>query len=67
MHQYDAAIYDWQQAIDRDKTNADYVATQVDILIATNRHKEARKALDAAVKRGIPKSILNGMYVRIRN
>ena len=66
LNQYEAALYDWQQAIDRQPTEADYVASQVDLLLSLRRQDEARRSLDAAVRRGIPRGLLNAWYRRLK-
>ena len=66
LNQYEAALYDWQQAIDRQPTEADYVASQVDLLLLLRRQDEARRSLDAAVRRGIPRGLLNAWYRRLK-
>lgn len=52
--QYEIALYDWDEAISRRPLNSGYVVSKADILIALYRIDEARKELNAAVKRGIP-------------
>ena len=66
MKQYEAALYDWQQAARLDSKNADYVASQVDLLLFLKRRQEALRVLDAAVQRGIPQGLLHQWYERCR-
>ena len=66
LKQYEAALYDWQQAVRRAPRNADYVASAVDILLLLNRRNEARRELDEAVSRGIPRGMLHQWYERCR-
>lgn len=66
LQQYDAALYDWQQAIQLEPQNADYVASRVDLLLRLRRNKEARRDLDAAVQRGIPRGLLRTYYAQLK-
>lgn len=66
LQQYDAALYDWQQAIQLEPQNADYVASRVDLLLRLRRTKEARRDLDAAVRRGIPRGLLRTYYAQLK-
>ncbi len=66
LGQTEVAVYDWEQAIQLDGQNADYVVSEVELLMSLNRRKEAQRVLDAAVKRGIPRGILHSWYDRVR-
>ncbi len=66
LQQYDAALYDWQQAIQLEPQNADYVASRVDLLLRLRRNKEARRDLDAAVRRGLPRGLLRIYYAQLK-
>lgn len=66
LNQYDAALYDWQKAIELSPKNADFVASRVELLLRLRRKEEARRDLDAAVKRGIPRGLLHTYYNSIR-
>ena len=56
--QYDVALYDWDDAIQRRPLNSGYVVSKVDILISLYRMDDARKELNYAIKRGIPRYVL---------
>jgi len=56
--QYETALYDWDEAIRRQPLKAGYVVSKADILIRLNRHDEARRLLNEAVKRGVPRYAL---------
>ena len=58
LQQYEAALYDWEQASRLAPQNADYVASHVDLLLMLKRKDEAQRVLDAAMKRGIPQGLL---------
>ncbi len=58
----DAALYDWQRAEQLDPRNPLYVASHADHLIILERREEARRILDAAVQRGVPKGMLLEWY-----
>ena len=62
MKQDEAALYDWQQAEKLSPKDPIYVVSHVDLLLVLERRKEARKVLDAAVKRGIPRGMLLEWY-----
>ena len=53
MKQYEVALYDWDEAIRRKPLNEGLVASKADVLIILNRIDEARRELNAAIKRGI--------------
>lgn len=55
---YDIALYDWDEAIRRKPLNEGYVVSKADILITLLRMDEARRELNAAIKRGIPRYAL---------
>lgn len=62
MKQDDAALYDWQRAEQLSPLDPCYVASHADLLIVLERREEARRVLDAAVSRGIPKGMLLEWY-----
>ena len=66
LKQYEAALYDWRQAIRLAPRNADYVVSAVDILLRLNRRSEARRELDDAVSRGVLRGLLHQWYERCR-
>ncbi len=62
MKQDDAALYDWQRAEQLSPLDPRYVASHADLLIVLERREEARRVLDDAVRRGIPKGMLLEWY-----
>ena len=58
----DAALYDWQRAEQLSPRDATYVVSHVDLLLVLERREEARRVLDAAVSRGIPRGMLREWY-----
>ena len=66
LKQDDAALYDWQRAEQLDGRNVFYVVSHVDLLLVLERRREAQHVLDAAVKRGIPRGMLNEGYRKVR-
>jgi tetratricopeptide (TPR) repeat protein len=62
----DAALYDWQRAEELSPTDAAYVVSHVELLLILERREEARRVLDAAVKRGISRGILNEWYAKCK-
>jgi len=66
LKQDEPALYDWEQAIRLEPQNADYVASRVALLLRLKRKDEAKKDLDAALQRGIPRGLLHQWYERCR-
>jgi len=66
MKQDEAALYDWQHAEKLSPRNPLYVVSHVDLLLVLERRTEARRVLDAAVARGIPKGMLLEWYEKCR-
>ncbi len=62
----DAALYDWQRAEELAPRDAAYVVSHVELLLILERREEARRVLDAAVKRGISRGILNEWYLKVK-
>ena len=62
IRQYDAALFDWDEAIRRHPHNVDFSVSRVDVLLRQNRRKEARDALDALVMQGMPRGALREWY-----
>lgn len=62
MKQDEAALYDWQKAEELAPRDPTYVVSHVDLLLVLERRKEARKVLDAAVGRGVPRGMLLEWY-----
>jgi tetratricopeptide (TPR) repeat protein len=62
QQQYDAALYDWDEALRLAPKNAELVVSKVDVLLRLGRKKEARAALDQAVKQGINRAALREWY-----
>ena len=62
----DAALYDWQRAEQLAPRDPTYVASHVDLLLVLERRKEARRVLDEAVKRGIPRGLLWEWYTKCK-
>lgn len=66
LKQDDAALYDWQCAEQLSPHDATYVVSHVDLLLVLERRQEARRVLDAAVKRGIPRGMLRDWYEKTK-
>jgi tetratricopeptide (TPR) repeat protein len=60
--QYDAALYDWDEALRRKPSDAALTVSKVDVLIRIGRKKKAREALDQAIKQGVPRAGLQEWY-----
>lgn len=66
LQQYDAALYDWGEAVRLSPSNADYVVSEADLLIALGRKQEAKSRLDNAVANGISRGALKEWYERCK-
>ncbi len=64
--QYDAALYDWDEALRLAPKNAELTASKVDVLLRLGRKKEAREALDQAGKQGTPRAALREWYEKCK-
>ena len=58
LKQYETALYDWDEAIRRKPLHSGFVVSKADIFIKLYRMDEARKELNAAIKRGVPRYAL---------
>ena len=62
LRQYDAAIYDWDEALRLRPQDASLTASKADALLRQGNKQKARQALDMGVKRGIPRAALKEWY-----
>ena len=62
LKQYDAALYDWDEALRLRPNDASLTVSKVDILLNLGRFREAREALDKAVKQGTTRAALREWY-----
>lgn len=62
LEQYDAALYDWDEALRLRPNDASLTVSKVDILLNLGRIREAREALDKAVKQGTTRAALREWY-----
>lgn len=58
LRQYEPALFDWDEAIQRQPLNADFVVSKVDVLLQIRRNDEAWSTLEEAMHRGIPRAAL---------
>lgn len=58
QQQYEIATYDWEKAVTLDPQNEGYVASLADALLALGQRREARRVLESAIRRGIPRGAL---------
>ena len=63
---YNAAVYDWDEALRLQPSNVEYAVSKVDALIRQGRRQEARDVLDALVRRGTPRGSLKEWYDQLR-
>lgn len=66
QQQYDAAVYDWDEALRRQPENVEFGVSKVDALIRLGRREEARELLDAIVRRGTPRGALKEWYDQLK-
>ena len=66
MKQDESALYDWQRAEELSPRDPIYVVSHVDLLLVLERREEARRVLDAAVRRGIPRGMLLEWYQKTK-
>ena len=66
MKQDESALYDWQRAEELSPRDPIYVVSHVDLLLELERREEARRVLDAAVRRGIPRGMLQEWYQKTK-
>ena len=66
MKQDEVALYDWQRAEELSPRDVTYVVSHVDLLLVLGRKTEARRVLDAAVKRGIARGMLTEWYGKVK-
>lgn len=62
MKQYDIALFDFDEALKRDPANRECTISKVEILLMSNRRREAKEALDKAVSSGVPRGLLLEWY-----
>ena len=62
LKQYDAALYDWDEALRLRPNDASLTVSTVDILLNLGRIREAREDLDKAVKQGTTRAALREWY-----
>lgn len=62
LKQYDVALYDWDEALRLRPNDASLTVSKVDILLNLGRVREAREALDKAVKQGTTRAALREWY-----
>ena len=66
MKMDDAALFDWERAEQLAPNDPTYVVSHVDLLLVLERREEARRVLDAAVKRGLPKGMFLEWYEKCK-
>ncbi len=62
LKQYDAALYDWDEALRLRPNDASLTVSKVDVLLNLGRIREAREDLDKAVKQGTTRAALREWY-----
>lgn len=64
--QYDAALYDWGEALRLNPKNVALTVSKVDVLLRLDRKFEAREALNAAVKQGASRAALKEWFEKCK-
>ena len=49
---YDVALFDWDEAIKLDTANLEFYVSKVDVLLAMDRKRDARRVLNEAIAKG---------------
>ena len=62
----DAALMDWEKAIEYDSNNIDYIVSKAELLIRMNRKKDARLELDTAVRMGASRGQLREYFDKLK-
>lgn len=63
---YDAALMDWDKAIEYAPQNIEFLVSKADLLIRMNRKSDARRTLDQAVSKGAIRGQLRDLYDRAK-
>lgn len=66
LRQYGPALLDWNEAVRLAPLDNDYAVSRVDILLLLGKKQAAKDALDALVRRGVPKGLLMEWYRKCR-
>lgn len=66
LKQYDAALYDWDEAIRLDTANVEFRVSKVDVLLAMNKRNEARAFLNEMIRMGVPRAALREWLERCK-
>jgi len=66
LEQYDAALYDWDEALKLKPSDASLVVSKADVLIKMKRMRDAREVLDNAVKQGAARAALKEWYDKLK-
>ncbi len=66
LHQYDAALFDWNQALRLSPGNVDYAVSRVDVLLSLHRYRDARKQLEALERMGVARGALREWYDKLK-
>ena len=64
--QYDAALYDWDEAIRLDSANVDFCVSKVEVLLLMNKKREARAMLNNLISMGVPRAALREWLERCK-
>lgn len=63
---YDAALFDWDEALRMDSMNVDFLVSKVNVMLLMNRKREARRELRHAIERGIDAALLREWMERCK-
>lgn len=66
LQQYDAALYDWDEALRLKPSDASLAASKADVLIKMEKWRDARQTLDNTVKQGTPRAALKEWYDKLK-
>ena len=66
QEQYDAALFDWDEALRLNPKNAELTVSKVDVLLRLGRKNEAREALNEALKQGALRAELKEWFEKCK-
>ena len=58
LKQFELALFDWEEAMEREPRNLEFLVSRVDVLLTLKRHEEAWALLNDALRRGVPRAAL---------
>ncbi|MBR1449486.1 MAG: tetratricopeptide repeat protein [Prevotella sp.] len=66
LQQWDAALYDWDEAIRLSPKDIGFMVSKVEVLLSLGRKREAKSLLESAIAAGTPRSALKDWLDRCK-